>query len=78
MRMAHDGTERSQQPGGAETQVGHEASEGRRTESKQAAVLPRTGPPSSPDLQRFIDSVIVPALLERLLRDQQPREPQAA
>jgi len=33
---------------------------------------------ASPEVKRFIDAVIVPALLERLRREQQPPKPKAA
>jgi hypothetical protein len=34
--------------------------------------------PVSPEMQRFIEKVIVPALLERLIREREPQRPQAA
>lgn len=41
--------------------------------NRMALVLPRMAPvPSTPELQQFIDAVIVPALLERLLREHEP------
>jgi hypothetical protein len=42
-------------------------------EDRAALVRRPTGPlPSSPELQQFIDAVIIPALLERLLREHEP------
>ncbi len=42
----------------------------RATRQHMAQVRPRTAPlASSPELRQFIDAVIIPALLERLLRE---------
>jgi len=47
------------------------AQDGERRTTHTTPVRPRKElRPSSPELQEFIDTMIVPALLERLLREQ--------
>jgi len=47
--------------------VDHEPTSAETRPSCRTAAPPRQ--PSSPELQRFIDLVVIPALLERLLRE---------
>ena len=52
------------------TATGDDGGSARTTWERMAPVRPRTAPlASSPELRQFIDAVIIPALLERLLRE---------
>jgi hypothetical protein len=68
---------RRDRPGSAylpdQSRGSHMAQDGERRTNHSTHARPSREPlPSSPELQRFIDAVIVPALLERLLRERQP------